>query len=109
METTYKNLTLKCAGFEGITIKAKKTGFMPRKQPFISHNISTLYPTMVPIETCKNGDFFMLKSTNVVKDSNVFSFDGYCNIAKKYQGSRWTGEGMTSKKKGTMVYVGFEF
>lgn len=111
MEATYKTLTLKCAGFEGITIKVKKTGFMGIKKPFISHNISTLFPTLVPIESCKKGDYFMLKPTNKLKQGNVYCFDGYCNMAKKYTSHKFCVKPYTHRamKKGTMVYVGFDY
>ena len=75
----------------------------------VNHNLLTVTPTMVAIETLSNHDFFMLKAGNKINDKTVFSFDGYCRYNKKYMGNRCSGEGERYLKKGTLVLVGFEY
>ena len=75
----------------------------------VNHNLNTVTPTMVAIETLSRGDFFMLKADNKITESNVFCAVGYDTYNKKYLADRFNGNGEIYKKKGTLVLVGFEF
>jgi hypothetical protein len=65
---------------------------------------------MKKIETLKKDELFMLKSTNKVTETNIFSFDGYCRQTKKYCGTRYSDFcDQKYLKKGTLVFTDFEF
>ena len=58
----------------------------------------------------KNEPFFILNPEVKISDSTVYSNEGYCRYNKKYcatQQSNFCHQ--IYKKKGTIVYIGFDY
>jgi hypothetical protein len=61
---------------------------------------------MKKIEDIKKGDFFKLSETSTI----VYVRDEYNREIKKYEAHKWTDMGaFITRKKGTIVFVDFEF
>jgi len=66
--------------------------------------------TAIAIEKVDKRDFFILNPEVAVSDKTVYTAEGYCRYNKKYCATRWNDIGhQVYKKKGTIVYTGFDF
>ena len=66
--------------------------------------------TAIAIEKVKKNDFFILKPDVKISDSTVYSPDGYCRFTKKYAATKQSDHcHQIYKKKGTIVYIGFDY
>jgi hypothetical protein len=65
--------------------------------------------TTTTIEKVKKGEFFMLRAGEP-KMTNVYTAEGYCRMNRKYTGGKYSDiSACVYRKKGTIVYIDFEF
>lgn len=64
---------------------------------------------MKDINTLEKGAYFMLKEGKP-SEKNVWQYDGYCRVNKKYCATKFTDHcHQIYRKKGTKVFTDFEF
>ncbi len=66
-------------------------------------------PTLVAIELLTNGEYFRLNQAGK-QGKKTYTADGYCRENKKYTGTDCDDFcAQTFKKKGTLVWIGFDY
>lgn len=67
--------------------------------------------TAIAIENLpKDEYYFILKPDVKISEKTVYSKDGYCRVNRKYCGTKCSDIGhQIYKKKGTIVYIGFDY
>lgn len=64
----------------------------------------------INIENVKKGELFTRKNIETPNEKQVFTADGFCRSSKKYTGTRYSDVcDQVYIKKGTTVYIDFEF
>ena len=76
----------------------------------IAYRTYTMLTAIAIDKLPKNEPFFILNADVKISDKTVYRNEGYCRYNKKYCATRRSDSGhQIYKKKGTIVYIGFDY